>query len=266
MQNKSSKLCFSTLGCFDLTLDGIFGLCEKYCIRNIEIRGIGGELDNRKIPEFAPEIIDATVEKFKKAGISPVILGTSCEFHKEEKFDAAIEEGKAAVKIAAKLGARGIRVFGNRIVEPVDKTYERVIRGIKTLCDFAADKGVDILLETHGDYIDEKTLSPITEALGAVKNFGIIWDIEHTPCIFDGTYADFYKFAKPFVRHVHIKDRTKCELTLVGCGIVPIKPVADFLAENYYGGLFSLEWEKKWHPELPSIEAALEKFVKIMEN
>ena len=54
MQNKS-KLCFSTLGCSDDTLDEIFALCKKFGVGNIEIRGICGELNNCKISDFSPE-------------------------------------------------------------------------------------------------------------------------------------------------------------------------------------------------------------------
>lgn len=262
MQNKS-KLCFSTLGCSDDTLDEIFALCKKFGVGNIEIRGICGELNNCKISDFSPEKVAATAEKFKKAGIKPAVLGTSCEFHKEEKFDAAVAEGKASIEIAAKLGAKGIRVFGNRFGDDREKSTERVILGIKTLCDYAKDRGVDVLLETHGDFNTVEAFSPIVDALADEPRFGIIWDIEHTD---SAKYAEFYEFAKPFIRHVHIKDSNEKGLTLVGEGNLPIKPIVEMMTDGSYDGLFSLEWEKKWHPELPDIEIALEKFVGIFDG
>jgi beta-glucosidase len=39
--------------------------------------------------------------------------------------------------------------------------------------------------------------------------------------------------------------------------------MAEYLTENGYEGAFSLEWEKKWHPELPPIQDALEAMLKI---
>lgn len=266
MNSKRDNLCFSTLGCTDYSLDAVLALCKRFDIANVEIRGLDGELDNRKIAAFAPERIGETVEKLQKAHVFPAVLGTSCQFHDAARFDAAAEEGKASVEIAARLGARGIRVFGNRLPEPHGEVYARVIRGLETLCDFAADRGVDVLLETHGDYIDEKTLSPIADALGARENFGFVWDIEHTPCTFDGTYTDFYRFAGPLIRHVHIRDKNERGLTLPGEGTMPIRAVTDFLESVSYGGVFSLEWERKWRPELPAVELALEKFVRIWED
>ena len=38
------------------------------------------------------------------------------------------------------------------------------------------------------------------------------------------------------------------------------------LLSDGYKGAFSLEWEKKWHPELPPVETALERFVSLAET
>jgi len=41
--------------------------------------------------------------------------------------------------------------------------------------------------------------------------------------------------------------------------------MADYLDKQGYEGYFSLEWEKKWHPELPVIEDALDALVEVLE-
>ena len=38
------------------------------------------------------------------------------------------------------------------------------------------------------------------------------------------------------------------------------------MLEDGYDGFFSLEWEKKWHPELPPVEDALERYVRLMKG
>ena len=65
-----------------------------------------------------------------------------------------------------------------------------------------------------------------------------------------------------------IKDFSDSEnrLTLIGEGDVPIARIADRLLSDGYDGYFSLEWEKKWHPELPDIDAALCSFIKVMNG
>jgi len=44
-----------------------------------------------------------------------------------------------------------------------------------------------------------------------------------------------------------------------------LKDMADYLDKQGYEGYFSLEWEKKWHPELPVIEDALDALVEVLE-
>ena len=155
------NLCFSTLGCTERSLDEILDLCAQFGFTRLEIRGIGGVLDNRLIPDFSAEKIDATVKKFNSAGVAPLVLGTSCSFHEKENFENAVTEGRAAVMTAAALGARGIRVFGNNLGKNPDESTQRVIDGISTLCQTADENGVDILLEVHGDFNTAETLMPV---------------------------------------------------------------------------------------------------------
>jgi hypothetical protein len=36
--------------------------------------------------------------------------------------------------------------------------------------------------------------------------------------------------------------------------------------DDDYDGYFSLEWEKKWHPDLPEAEIAYPGFVRVMNS
>ena len=260
------KLCFSTLGCSEMSLDEIFALSSDFDIHAIEIRGIGGVLDNSKISAFAPESANDTKNAFIDSGIAPIVLGTSCAFHNKEKLGGAINEGLEAIKIAESLGIPYIRVFGDKLIEGDELgCTERLINGIKTICESATRTSV--LLEVHGNYNTEAALSPVLDGLKDIKNFGIIWDIEHTQDTYGENWIEFYRFVRPYLKHVHIKDRTaENQLVLIGDGIVPIVPIAKQLLSDGYDGYFSLEWEKKWHPELPNIRTALDSFVKVMNE
>lgn len=258
------NLCFSTLGCCDRSLDEIFALCARYGFSALEIRGIGGILDNRLIPEFSEAEIKETVSRFKNEGVSPLVLGTSCSFHDSGKFAAAVDEGRAAVKTAGQLGARAIRVFGNNLGDNPDESTARVIDGIGHILQSADECGVDVLLEVHGDFNTIETLSPVTEALKTEKHFGLIWDICHTHKPYGENWLEFYKVFRPFICHVHIKDIKSDKLVLPGEGDIPIKSIVSQMLSDGCGGAFSLEWEKKWHPELPEIEDAIAAFKRIM--
>ena len=252
------NICFSTLGCTERSLDEIFDLCGRFGFSSLEIRGIGGVLDNRLIPEFSEDRITETAKRFRSTGVAPLVLGTSCSFHEKDNFENAVSEGKAALLTAAALGARGIRVFGNN--NPAEST-ERVIDGIRQLCK-AAD--VDVLLEVHGDFNTVGTLMPVVSALKNEKHFGLIWDICHTQKTYGENWREFYDAMRPYIRHVHIKDIKGDRLVLTGDGDIPIKPIVSKMLSDGYSGAFSLEWEKKWHPELAGIEEAIIKFKEVM--
>ena len=257
------RLCFSTLGCSDRELEQILSLAKNYNISALEIRGIGGVLNNAQIDVFSPQSLQNTAKEFKKYGVTPIVLGTSCAFHNPEKYENAVTEGRYAVKLAEALNIPNIRVFGDRLTEG---STERIISGLRELCS-VSDR-VNILLEVHGDYNRSETLAPVTDNMKNVKNFGLIWDIEHTHKPYGDRWREFYSAFRPYVKHVHIKDfsDTAKGLCLVGDGDVPVKQIAEVLESDGFEGYFSLEWEKKWHPELPEIEEALDSFIRIMNG
>ncbi len=256
------KLCFSTLGCSDYSLESSLHLAQKFNIPSLELRGIGGRLNIVEIPELSPENTDSTLSVFKKFDVAPIVLGSSCRLH-DKKSHA---DAEAAIEIASRLGIPFVRVFGNSLSPDPETATRTVIDALSRICPLAAERKVTTLLEVHGDFCNERTLAPIVSAADALPGFGLIWDIAHTDRDYVDSWHEFYDFAKPYIRHVHIKDlrRSDRTLTLPGDGDLPIAAIAEQMLKDGYTGAFSLEWEKKWHPELPEIEAALERFCDIL--
>ena len=258
---KKESRCLSTLGCHERTLGEILGLCRKYGIGKLEIRGIGGELDNRRIPELGDAEIAETAAKMTDAGVSPYIIGTSCKYDTDETAAKSFAEGTFSLDAAKKLGCFGIRIFGNKIIGDTSSAAARLSRGIADLCAYAADNSVLVLLETHGDFTSPATLAPIAERVGDLPNFGLIWDIAHTNVQNGGNWISFYNEFRPLIRHVHIKDSADGKLCLPGCGRLLIDEICSHMLQDGFNGAFSLEWERKWHPELPPVESAIEKLM-----
>ena len=260
------KLCFSTLGCFDKSLEEILIFSKKYNIPAIEVRGINGILPNDLIDVFSEKKIDQTKCLFDQYQTVPLVLGTSCRFHQADQYEKAIKEGCSSIRIAETIGFQFIRVFGDRIRSDKEACIDRVISGLTTLCEQA--KNVCILLEVHGDFNTVEALSPVLEAMKERKNFGLIWDIEHTHKRYGTDWMTFYQFARPYIKHIHIKDYSNAldQLTLIGQGDIPILPIINRVLQDGYDGYFSLEWEKKWHPELPDIEVALHSFLSLLKE
>ena len=181
-------------------------------------------------------------------------------------IDRCFIAGLAYYQGVVKLGAAGIRVFGNRFVGDPEETTRQVIEGIAALIEKTPGMNASVLLEVHGDFHTVESLSPILRAFKEEPRFGLIWDIAHTHPAYGENWKRFYDAIAPFVRHVHIKDARGGELKLPGEGEIPILPIVGQLLRDGYAGAFSLEWEKKWHPELPPVETALERFVALLKT
>jgi sugar phosphate isomerase/epimerase len=258
------NLCFSTLGCTDKSLEEIISIARQSDIRSVEIRGIGGIMNNLMIPSFYPENTERTSRLFKENRIRPVLLGTSCTFHDQNKFDKALEEGIASIDIASKLEIPYIRVFGDKLTDSDKECIARVGEGIQKLCEYAKDKSVRVLLEVHGDFNTIEVISDLMNSISSKDNFGLLWDIAHTHKKYGERWLDFYNEFSSLIYHVHIKDSLNGKLVLPGEGDIPITEIVKKMISDGYDGYFSLEWEKKWHPELPDFSVALAEFIKIM--
>ena len=101
---------------------------------------------------------------------------------------------------------------------------------------------------------------------GWVWGFGLIWDIGSSDMVYGENWQPFYELIRPFIKHVHLKDQNGEELTLPGEGSIPIVPIVKRLIADGYDGCFSLEWEKKWCPEIGNIEPALDKLTELLSE
>lgn len=266
------KLSFSTLGCPGWDLEQVIACAEENGIAGLEIRGLSDVMDAREIAAFQPENQGDTQKRLKQAGIPIIVFGTSCSFHDPEKLADALAEGKGAIDVCSEMGIPNIRVFGNNIPQgdAPGETAKRVSDGIAELCRYGADKGVSVLLEVHGDFNSVEALTPVVQALAQYENFGVVWDIAHSDKVYKENWMAFYRFIRPYTRHVHIKDHfrpteeTPLRLVVTGAGEIPILEIVRRLEKDGYDGYYSLEWEKKWVPELSELPVALESFLKTM--
>ena len=163
------NVCFSTLGCCDRTIDDIISLVKRYKMDAVEIRGMSGVLDNRDIPDFSSENIMKTDNKLKTNGVRPLVIGTSCMFHNPDKYEAALDEGARCVDIAKRLGAKYIRVFGDKFKGDRIECTQRIISGLSYLC--RCDRETGVLLEVHGECNTIEALSPIINEMSIYENF-----------------------------------------------------------------------------------------------
>jgi len=260
------KLCFSTLGCHDKTLQQIIVLAQRHSISALEVRGISGEMKNSQIKDFSFNCANETKGLLKRNGIEPLILGTSCKFHDDETRNKMIENAYDEIVIAKRMGFKAIRVFGNNLTENKAHCIDEVAKALSQVCQFAKRQGIEVYLEVHGDFNTVEVLQELIEQMESLDSFGLIWDVGHTHKMYGKNWSEFYQAMKPYICHVHIKDLLDQNLVLPGNGEIEITEIMKTLLEDGYEGWFSLEWERKWFPELPTLDDALKKFNELIRT
>lgn len=257
------KLSFSTLGCPEWDFNKVVTEAGRLGFSGIELRGVNGKLRAEEIPELFPENLAATKAFLKAKNVELVGFGTSASFHNEKNAAAGLDECRKAINVCSAAGIPSIRVFGDQLPDKNDigGTIAFVADSIAKLCEYAEDKAVEVRLEVHGEFNTIETIGRVIDRCRQYKSFGLIWDIEHSDRAYGDNWRPFYELIRPYVKHIHVKDYIRLEngaytLCLPGEGDIPIRGIVTTLLRDGFDGFFSLEWEKKWHPELPEPDAA----------
>jgi sugar phosphate isomerase/epimerase len=261
------KLSFSTLACPDWTLPCIVAIASSAGYDGIELRFVEGEDSLWKLPVFQPKKLLETRRLLADHGLKISCLDTSCRFHSPDPQARAswVTEGKRMADLAAELEAPGLRVFGDTIQPGADRESTRswIAEGIRKLAETSGPKGVEIWLESHGDFATAPdTAAVLIEA--ACPHIGAIWDPANAFVAASESPDEGARLGTA-IRHVHIKDLHLVDGSwkpvLPGDGDFPLQELLGALPKLNYHRFVSFEWEKKWHPEIEDPEIALPHFV-----
>ena len=258
------KLAFSTLGCPEWTLEYALQQACDLGFQGLEIRGIQNQMRADTIDELCGEKREISLKNAREKGIVLCALDASASFHEKEKQEENTEEAIITVKKAAECGIPLVRIFGNNLPDADKDAQIKDIAGcVRRVCEAASPLGVQVLLEVHGDFNTSKRLLQTADAVGC-ENFGILWDIQHSNATQD--CAEFWAETQELIRHVHIKDSKDGALCSVGQGTLPIERIVNMMTRDGYDGFFSLEWEKRWHPELQDAATEFPSYVAYMNK
>lgn len=246
------KLAFSTLGCPGWSWNEIFATAKDMGLDGIEIRGIGGQIYAPDIKVFAPDQLEATLGRVRAAGMELPMLtsGASLGLPETEKN---LAEAYAYIDLAEKLGSAYVRVMVTPVaqVEPAD--LEQTARLYAQLCEYAAPKGVTPLIETNSVLADSKAMKQFMEQCPNA-NCGVLWDIHHPYRFFGETPEQTFANIGQWVKYTHVKDSVMKDgavsYRMMGYGDVPIMDALSILHKNGYEGYITLEWLKRWCPDL----------------
>lgn len=254
---------FSTLGCPDASLSDALSLCHRFKMNFLELRTLEGRLD---LPAFlAPEEV---AEACQNAGVAARVVGSSFQLARHNA-DAVAELWKTCAWASA-IGALYVRVFaGGEWPTVPDRSGEELARSL--LAEFARRKDAegwscDLALETHDSLSSAQACRAFSDHIETP--LPILWDTHHTWRLGGETPAESWAILGPQVVHLHVKDsgsvpsgKQSYTYSLPGAGDFPAQELVDVLAQAPTALGISLEWERKWHPELPPLEDALERWV-----
>ncbi len=273
--NKTQPLLsFSTLGCPDWSFQQIIDFAVQHGYQAIEVRGIQRQLDLSKCNEFnSPQNIEATKKMMKKKGLRFINLGASTYLHLAEgaEREKHMAEARRFIDLAQQINCPYARVFPDNFPKDQEKkvTMDLISKGLVHLGDYAKNKNVMVLMETHGEVVKMDDIEKIMQ-LASHPNVGLIWDVSNMWTITKEPPVEVYKKLKKYIYHAHIKDAKmvdgKHQYTLLGKGEVPIFEAIDVLSKGGYKGYYSFEWEKLWHPEIAEPEIALADYSKVMKG
>jgi sugar phosphate isomerase/epimerase len=264
-------IAFSTLGCPAWDWGTILEQADRLGFAAIELRGLQGEMDLPRCPEFQPSRLKETRDQIAAHGLKISDLGSSAAMHEPDPAARAkhLDEGRRFIDLAHELGAPYVRVFPNNFVagEEHRATIERIAAGLRTLGEHAKGGGVSVLMESHGDFTRSADILEVLTA-AASPNVGLLWDAHHTAVAGHEAPAETFKVLGSFVRHTHLKDsrpeKDDVRYVLTGTGTVPVEETVRTLVAAGYPGYYCFEWEKKWHPEIEEPEVAFPHYAKTM--
>lgn len=252
--------CISSLGCPELALDDTLRLAASHGIPAVELRTLGGTVN---LPEYLTANYGSPArlaEHLRTAPARVVALNGSLRL---VGGTVAERDGLAELaRWAEGAGIRWLRAFdgGQRADAAELVEAAETLRWWRTL---RRERGwaVDLMVETHDSLLAAESIGRFQAALPGTA---ILWDSHHTWRKGGEDPVRTWRSIQPAVVHVHVKDgipvpsaRHPFTYVLPGDGEFPIGPLLAALRADGFAGPVSLEWEKQWHPYLPSLDEAL---------
>ena len=261
----TSRLAFSTLAFPGTTLARAASLGSEYGYQGIELRLIDGELIDPSMPASARSAVRQTVAA---VGLPIVAVDSSIRLTDEDPGP----EISRFLTLASEWECPLVRVFGGTLSDDPQVRQDQIKAAAKVLeaaLPLAERAGVAIGLETHDSF---SSAAVVAEVLAMVDSpyVGAVWDSHH-PYRMGETPQEVYDLIGRRVLLAQVKDARRAperadgwQLTLLGQGEVPVREMIDLLDQGGYQGWISVEWEKRWHPEIEDPELALPQHIELL--
>ena len=258
------RLAFSTLAFPGRPLAEVAEFGRRCGYEGIELRLVDGELIDPAMPDEERRRVK------KDVGDLPVVAVDSSVRLTEE---APVPQIKAFLELATDWGAPAVRVFGGKLPDEAGARQQALVRAAKALEEVvprAERLGVAVGVETHDSFSASSAVASLLELVPS-RWVGAVWDSHH-PYRMGETPAEIYANIGARLVLAQVKDARKSatdpsgwQLVLMGAGEVPVNEMLSVLAGHGYAGAVSVEWEKRWHPEIEEPEVALPQHMQVLK-
>ena len=263
------KFTLNTLGAPAWSLEVVAARAREYGYAGVDLRLLDGEV----ITLDAVRANAARIKSLFPPRTLPVsVLATSVRLATREPSvrQATLDEAHHWIDVAADLQVPAIRFFAARNPPELDleASIQAVGEMLALLSSHAEDAGVKIGVETHDEFASARTVAGSLR-LAPSKQVGAIWDMWHTNRVGESP-TEVMQLLEGRVINVHLKDARHAkdgwELVLLGEGGIPVKEGLRLLNQSGYRDFISVEWEKKWHPEIAEPEVAFPQHLGVLRD
>jgi sugar phosphate isomerase/epimerase len=267
MLTSAPRIAFSTLAFPDATLASAVSLGRSWGYAGVELRLVDGELIDPSMPASARAEVKRTVAA---AGLPIVAVDSSIRLTSDDPGP----EVRQFLELASDWEAPLVRVFGGSLPGDESARRSRLAEAARVLEDavgVAERLGVAVGVETHDAF---SASSVVAELLAMVESewVGAVWDSHHPYRVGEGP-AEVYENIGRRTLLAQVKDARRAperedgwQLVLLGEGEVPVREMLRLLAAGGYEGWISVEWEKRWHPEIEEPQVALPQHLKLLDT
>ncbi|MDR2530579.1 MAG: AMP-binding protein [Oscillospiraceae bacterium] len=263
------KLAFSTLGCPELNWAETCAMAKDIGFAAFEVRDLGSETFNYHA--FRQENRERTIAQLTRQGIAISCFSSGTALRDPTLADRAKREIREYVDLASAMGTRFVRVLADDYAAPThDVDDAAVFRALSELAPYAESKNVVLLVETNGVYSDTARLRDLLTSVRS-DSVGALWDIHH-PYRFNAESPECtVQNLGALIKYTHFKDSVVADdgeilYKLPGEGDLPISDAVKALNSIDFNGFISLEWLKRYAPDLESSGVVFPHFVNFMSQ
>ena len=265
------KIAFSTLACPDSSWKEVYSMAKDMGYDGIEIRGLGADIFALNAKPFNEEYLPGTIDTLHRLRLSIPCFSSNCCLKYADKREENKQELIQYIELAGKTGTPYIRVLADLTVLPEGDVIddELIIAQLKELAPVAAQHGVTLLVETNGVYTDTARLRRLLEKT-ASDAVAALWDMHHPYRVAGESPEATVQNLGAFIKYTHLKDSVmengKISYRMMGEGDLPIEQMILALRSINYEGFVSLEWVKRWMPDLQEGGVIIPQFANYMSQ